>query len=613
MPTERIKQKLLQSRFHQFHCRDDEVSDIRAFTDHEVAHLIRQGNFASDWRSIRVKNDYNPEIIWNNFFIGEVVIGRMNENSGLYFSTLKNTWIGDYCFIKDAEWIENYCIDRDTRIVSCGEISFSGYDDLIVGQWIQATNEVKSRQVLVYEELDLEEAEFMARYAHRTDIRQEMEESVNQYRNNLRVKKGYIGSGVTIKHSGEIRNSFISDGTVIDNITALRDSVIWGSHDEPVELRDGVLVEKALIQWGCKVESMSIVSQSIMIEYSQVERHGKLTLSILGPNSLLGEGEITSSFCGPFIAMHHQSLLVAGFWAAGKGNMGYGANVGSNHTAKAPDQEIWIGEGVFWGLGVNIKYPCNLIKSPYSIIATGVVMLPQKIEMPFSLINLPSESIPGISPAYNEIMPAWVLSDDMFMILRNSIKYRKRDKARRNKFPYTILRREIMEMILQAREQLRLITPIKDIYTLSDIKAIGKNYLKEENRIKAIDTYSFYLKYYALQNFYQKVEFALNNQQNLDSLWQESDDPEYCFALEILKSEISGLSPREYCLEYVKYQEIVTLDVYKSKRKDDIRGREIIDDYESVLTLADDNEFIIFMREELKQIQAQVTAVIQKI
>jgi len=543
----------------------------------------------------------------------EVVIGSMDQDSGLYYSSLKNSWIGDNCFIKDAEWIENYTIDRKARIVSCGEISFSGYGELIIGKWIQATNEVKSRQVLVYEEIDLEEAEFMARYAHRSDIRQEMEGPVSRYRAQLKVEKGYIGENVIIKHSGEIRNCFVSAGTMIDNVTALRDTVIWGSIEEPVELRDGVLVEKALLQWGCKVESMAIVNQAVMIEYSEVERHGKLTLSILGPNSLLGEGEITSSFCGPFVAMHHQSLLVAGFWAAGKGNMGYGANVGSNHTAKAPDQEIWIGEGVFWGLGVSIKYPCNLIRSPYSIIATGVVMLPQKIEMPFSLINLPSETIPGLSPAYNAIMPGWVLSDDMFMILRNSVKFRKRDKARRNRFPYAIFRPDTIEMILKARSDLQQVSPIREIYTLHEIPSIGKNYMKEESRLKAIKTYSFYIRYFALQSLYQKTLALIEQNQDPKSLWRNDQDPDSVLVLDILSRELPGRSLRDYCQEYLNDQERVTNDIYRSKRKDDIRGREIIDDYESVLTLADDNEFILFMREELEQTRRQVDEIMNRL
>lgn len=88
-------------------------------------------------------------------------------------------------------------------------------------------------------------------------------------------------------------------------------------------------------------------------------------------------------------------------WFEGKGNIGYGANVGSNHTGRLPDQECLPGEGTFFGLGCNIKYPCNLSDSPYSIIASGITMLPQRLTYPFSLVNRPTQVHEGISPAFN--------------------------------------------------------------------------------------------------------------------------------------------------------------------------------------------------------------------
>ena len=74
---------------------------------------------------------------------------------------------------------------------------------------------------------------------------------------------------------------------------------------------------------------------------------------------------------------HALSLLLLAIWFEGKGNIGYGANIGSNHTGRLPDQESIPGEGVFFGLGCSIKYPCNFHNAPYSIIASGVVTLPE--------------------------------------------------------------------------------------------------------------------------------------------------------------------------------------------------------------------------------------------
>ena len=87
------------------------------------------------------------------------------------------------------------------------------------------------------------------------------------------------------------------------------------------------------------MSSMAIVSSAFMCAASHVERHGKLLNSVLGPCSGAAEGKISSLLVGPFVGFHHQALLIACFWPAGRGNIGYGANVDSNHTGKAPDQE----------------------------------------------------------------------------------------------------------------------------------------------------------------------------------------------------------------------------------------------------------------------------------
>ena len=57
-------------------------------------------------------------------------------------------------------------------------------------------------------------------------------------------------------------------------------------------------------------------------------------------------------------------------------------------------------------MGACIKFPADFTKAPYTIIASGVTTLPQRMSIPFALINSPSESISGISPAYNEVRPA---------------------------------------------------------------------------------------------------------------------------------------------------------------------------------------------------------------
>ena len=153
-------------------------------------------------------------------------------------------------------------------------------------------------------------------------------------------------------------------------------------------------------------------------------------------------------------------------WFHGKGNIGYGANIGSNHTGRLPDQECIPGEGVFFGLGCNIKYPCNLQNSPYSIIASGVTMLPQRLDLPFSLINRPSKHREGISPELNEVFPGWILYGNYYMIVRNEDKFANRNKSKRNLFEMSIMRPDIISMVAKARNSLAFVPHSKRLIDL---------------------------------------------------------------------------------------------------------------------------------------------------
>ena len=115
--------------------------------------------------------------------------------------------------------------------------------------------------------------------------------------------------------------------------------------------------------------------------------------------------------------------MIAAVWPGGKGNVSYGANVGSNHTGKLADQEIRPGEGVFFGLGTSIKFPANYEEAMYTIIASGVTTLPQRVRFPFSLIMTVTEIISGLSPAINEILPAWILYESVYTYFRNENKF----------------------------------------------------------------------------------------------------------------------------------------------------------------------------------------------
>ena len=67
--------------------------------------------------------------------------------------------------------------------------------------------------------------------------------------------------------------------------------------------------------------------------------------AISGPDSHASGGEVHCKVFGPNANSHHQSLFIGILWTLGRGNVGYGSNVGSNHTGRIPYQETSVYEG----------------------------------------------------------------------------------------------------------------------------------------------------------------------------------------------------------------------------------------------------------------------------
>jgi hypothetical protein len=271
----------------------------------------------------------------------------------------------------------------------------------------------------------------------------------------------------------------------------------------------------------------------------------------------------------------------------------YGANIGSNHTSRLPDQEIRPGEGTFFGLGTNIKFPSDFSQAPHSIVATGATTLPQKVTFPFSLINTPAARIENMPPAFNEIIPGWVLANNLFMVKRNENKYTKRNKSRRLKFDPETLRPDMVDMMVRSRAALKKARG-KEVYTGKDIPGLGKNYLLEASRKSAIETYTFYIRYYALSGLLRELRriAARGRKVGPRFLKTKSSNKRWEHERRILRKELPGDDLGQYLLLLAEMEKEIARSILETKRKDDIRGMRIIEDYADVHPPAEEDSFV---------------------
>lgn len=579
----------------------------RRLKPEEIRVLKRQGNHCEDWKAVRVAAGFDPRRVWSSRFIGACVLGAFKAKvrptggdtelpSGIYGSTVADSEIGDDCLVQDTGLLSRTVVRRGGVVFRAGAVTGSAACAFGNGREIPIGIETGGREVAAFAELTIPVAEAVAdNRGDRTAI-EAYGRFVRAYTALCTVPFAVVDEAAVIRFAAEVRDSYIGPHAVVDGAARIENATVLSSSEEPARVADGAWIRNACVQWGCEVASMSIVDDSVLCEHSHVERHGKVTASVIGPNTGVAEGEVTSCLLGPFVGFHHQALLIAALWPEGKGNIGYGANVGSNHTSKAPDQEIRCGEGTFFGLGVNIKFPSDFTAAPYSIISTGVDTLPQKLEFPFSLINKPSQNFPGLSPAYNEIFPGWVLSDNIYMVRRNEGKYAKRNKARRSAFDFEVFRPDLVDKLVRARDRLRAVTAVREFYTDRDIPGLGKNVMTEKSRLKALEAYDFHIRHYGLSGLYRKVDRMRRDGKKAGPGALRSADPSdrrWEHERSLLAAEGLADRPLRENLETLADMRLaIARQVQTSKEKDDARGRHILTDYGDTHPPADRDGFV---------------------
>lgn len=596
---------------------------VRALKPEEIQTLEKQRCSSSDWGKILVAEGFCTKSLWDTYFAGTSVLGvfKKSDNklgdgttipAGLYRSIVVNSEIGNDATIHNVGNLNNVVVKDGAVVASVTQLTAAEGTNFGIGRELPIANEVGGRDVALYPELTVGVAEKISRSRKDKDLIESYGKFVVEYAEKAKSKKGIVCAGARVTNTGRVVDSFVGPGAVIDNATAVVRSVLLSLPDEKSAVLDGAYVCDSILQWGADATTMAIVDRSILCEHSHAERHGKVTDSIVGPNSGVAEGECTASLLGPFVGFHHQSLIIAAMWPEGKGNVGYGANVGSNHTAKAPDQEIWCGEGTFFGLSVNVKFPCNFSGSPYSILASGVTCLPQKFDFPFSLINSPAAAIPGASPMYNEVMPGWVLSDNIYMVMRNEGKYMDRNKAKREKFVFEVFRPDIVDLMIGARKRLDIPAESRKDFYLADkmIKGLAKNYMSEQSRVAGIEAYTFYIRYYALKGLFRKVS-ELAAAGKIADVAKVLDTQTSCPRWEHERKVLAAEFPGDKCIatllrKLADMQNKIATDVEQSKKKDDDRGARIIPDYVDSHKPASDDKFV-------KTVKKQTAELVQKV
>lgn len=554
---------------------------LRALTPQEVAVLESAGCRADDWALVQVAEDFDCFRVRRTTFRGRCALGRCAGDveispgirlpGGITDCTLVDCQVGNGCLLENVRFAARVVVERESVLMDVGSITSSGKARFGCGQAPSLGCETGGREVPFWCGITVDDAALVSRLRSDKTGQSAVAAAHAAYVAALTSQVTWVRRGARILHVERIHDAWIGQHAVIDHALELVDAAVLSAADEVTSVGGGAAVTQSVLQPGVHVSGGAIVRHSVLCEHAAVEEHGCVDSSLIGPNTTIAKGEVTASLVGPFVGFHHQSLLIAANWPEGKGNVAYGAMVGSNHTGRAPDQEIWPGEGVFFGLGCAIRLPADLSESPYTVVQMGCSTLPQKVRFPFSLISVPVEALDGeddrVPRAYNEIVPAWGLYANAYGIVRAELKYAARDRSRRHAIDYKVLRPGVMRLVREARDRLRNVLEPKAVYLEEDIDGLGRNFLREESRKRAIQVYDQALVRYALRILLGEREKRITIPGSVE------------IAHELASELLPATSFEERMQRLVEIERGNASLVEDSKRRDDERGARIIPGY----------------------------------
>jgi hypothetical protein len=449
----------------------------------------------------------------------------------------------------------------------------------------------------------------------------------------LQLQLNILSRGTIVRDTPTIQNVYLAPNSTIQAATSVTNAILLPqSH-----IGNSCTALNVFLQWNAAISDHSTVSDTLLMEQAYSGPHSLVASSVLGPDVHVSAGEVHGSVIGPNTNSHHQSLVTGVLWPMGRGNVGYGANVGSNHTGRLPDQETAAGEGTFWGLGCVVKFPVDLTYAPYSIVAAGTTVAPQRVCMPFSLIV-------GLDSG-NEIIPGWVLQSSPYTLARSETKFATRRKADRHDF-YTgwkIFRPEVIDMCRWARAALQ-----QGADDTSKTQGIGVNGLSKRGREVGMRSYNDCIQRFALQGLLTWLlklketgkgfideksiqrEFSSSNISRIpyvdpfeQVVWPrypwETTESEWSYQRALLLEEFPMANIPTLTWVSQLLQKLIVLEadfakrIFKSKKRDDVRGADTIPGYAAAHVAAEKDPVILEARTLVVETEKAVCDIADKL
>ena len=370
------------------------MENYRSLTNDEIDRLKAQSCSAANWSDVLVAENFTPDYVHHARFSGRVRLGVFEheftlsggicKHAGLFYVTLHNVTVGDYCCLENVKnYIANYEIGAYTFIENVDIILVDRKSRFGNGVEVSVLNETGGREVMIHDRLSAHQAYIMALYRHRPQLIERMKELIEAYAEEHASEVGTIGSHVTIVNSGYIKNVRIGDYCEIEGAGRLKNGSINSNAADPVHIGYGVVCDDFIISSGSHIEDGTMITRCFVGQACHMGHNYSASDSLFFSNCQEENGEACAIFAGPFTVTHHKStLLIAGMFSFM--NAGSGSNQ-SNHMYKlGPIHQGALERGAKTTSDSYILWPARI--GAFSLVMGRHVNHPDTSDLPFSYL-----------------------------------------------------------------------------------------------------------------------------------------------------------------------------------------------------------------------------------
>lgn len=287
--------------------------NYRNLSSEEISSLKYNQCIAEDWNKIKVAEKFNPELIRNVNFCGEI-------------------FIGNNVAIQEVKYFSNYLVEDNVILKNISSLSVEGESSFGNGTEISVLNEGGGRELLIYDRLNAQIAYLMVTCRHNPEMIKSLSELIKKYSESKKSSIGKIGEGASIKNCGIIKNVWIGNYAKLEGTLNLTEGTIASNNSDPVIIGSGVIAKHFIIQSGSSITDGALLDNCFIGQGVKIGRQYSIENSAFFSNCEGFHGEAVSVFAGPYSVTHHKStLLIAAMFSFY--NAGSGSNQ-SNHMYK---------------------------------------------------------------------------------------------------------------------------------------------------------------------------------------------------------------------------------------------------------------------------------------